>query len=445
MSGENTGIKLGPSLPFTTFLAIGVVFVLVGAVSTEWSEEGAGIAGLYNVCGCRDINESCRAGTGVKDVKDKVIPRATDCDSYTISRGLIYAAVIISFAWYVLAVSPFVGPYPKKGNGVEHRAGAYEWIFFVLNTLTFGLAVVGWSLWISLTEDNEKDHILLDNNPGFILFLTGSAMVFIPWVVWLIAFFNADAAENLATWDMVRIGRFWFTAAMLILFTSVVQPDWALIKVHEAKFVPNATGITNLGIDMNAVVAQDPLDNTLPAALAPLLSPPVGTEPASKALTLNLMGYCLCTNIKPSCNWRNATISDDKNGLYPKECETYETAQAFGWITVAFAIMTLLVACFMSVGGESNYPWLYFFGLLSVITGFAGVICVSTYSTAVDSLKPSPDVDGVGYILFIVGFVLVFVTGFIAACVWRFSDSMYTQIGPLGPETGFAKGYAYRQ
>lgn len=406
---------------FVFAITAGAALVSMGALSPEWSTNGAGNSGLYSVCGCRNIDFDCDVATGVNGTREEFFTAKTECSEYSSTRVL--AAITLGFVFIATVANIASEGYMYNYENIMNMdALSITGVLSLTAAFATGTVVVG--LYLNTVLESGKNGLQgLDD--GVILFVTGWAILAVPWALWALSIpflsvrkmFGPGASGGMAT------SNFWTTASLILIAVAVMYPEWNKVLVREDMITP--LDFQKVHNDMHAVIGANPNITRLHNITDSIITPPPETEKANDHLRLNPWGYCLCTDLKPNCKWQGASFfSGDK-------CDRFTSAQVFGWLTMAFALLTHIAMIFNNDKTIEGFASVTTFALL---TGFFAIISTSIYGdlmAGVHGTKP----DGAGFIMFIVGAFLVSFTGFVVGA-WRtwskYSETSgrYTAVGP---------------
>lgn len=389
---------------FVFAITAGAVLTTMGALSPEWSTNGTGNSGLYSVCGCRNIDFDCDVATGVNNTREEFFTGKTECSEYSSTRVL--ATITLGFVFFA-TVSNIASEGNMYNNQNIMNMDTISIIGVSSLTMAFAVGTVVVGLYLNIILESSKNG-LQGIDVGLILFLTGWAMLAVPWAIWALSFMSLSVRRMFGPGAMEGVGtsNFWTTAALILIAVAVIYPEWNKVLVREDLIAP--PDFQSVHDDMHAVIGANPNRTSLHNITESIITPRAETEDANDHLRLNPWGYCLCTDLKPDCKWQGASFfSGDK-------CTRFTVSQVFGWLTLAFVLVTHLS---MISNVKNTMEGFAATTTFSFISGFCALISVSIYGDLMSGVKGTQP-DGFGYIMFTVGAFLVSFTGFVVGA-WR--------------------------
>lgn len=382
-------------------MTAGTMLTIMGALDPDWSDNGTGEAGLYSVCGGRNISPSCKVSGGANATNQRFFTGETTCSQYTATGPL--AAITAG-----LALIAAVGIISSRGAVFNHMAlehmDMYDGVTMGSLTLAFAMGAVAMSLYLEMVLSSGKNGLAGTGN-GLILFITGWAMLFIPWLMWVASLNSLAMRSWLTNWGMIGTSNFWIIASVALLAASLVTPDWNKVLVRQDLITP--PDFATIDADMHAVVGVAPADSTLGLITATIIAPAPAAADPNRKLSLNPWGYALCTPIQSNCKWRTADF------FKGDDCDQFVGAQSMAWIAVILVVLSLLIMA--GSVRESLYGWMSLGGV-SLLALASGVIAIILYIVTVDPISPGTSIHGDGFVMFSIGVLLTGLVGTILGC-----------------------------
>lgn len=423
----------GRQTAFTTvssrslFIA-GLVLIAVGATSHEWKTHNTGSAGILEGCGCRNVNNNCNYGGGTGG---NPLFKGTMCDNYnTIRSFAIISAVSLYLAltlltyresWFfrqgLTGTAKVIDPATELLKGGQRPRDKHEsWVSFVGQVLLFvswAAGLIATAMFGSLIRDTGTAS---DIEYGFWIFFAGWAFVFLFWLMYMTPWFNRyfTGREDVGVSHVLSsMAIHWLLIfALVLLAVGAASSHWAKPKVHtEHVLVPDFELVVQ---DIHNNTGTNRSLTTIDECAETIITPNSGVGPCDRDLTpencpnkkmhFGLWDICLCKDIKPNCKFAGARLFKGGN------CDTFETSQYFVWFTLGFAALAFMPYTF----GFFRTWWLPIVGPLGM-TVICGIIAAATFGSVWDQEKAHKgDVNGDGFIMFVVGVGLTLVGGAIA-------------------------------
>jgi len=400
-------------------ITAGAVLTTMGALSPAWTTNGAGQMGLYSVCGCRSIDFDCNVGAGDGNPREEFFTGKTTCSEYSATRVL--AAATLGFLYFGVVAS--IATRGEMYNKPSFAAmGPLEWLGVSCLSVAFATGTVVVGLYVHTIQQSNKNG-LADLEVGAILFMTGWAMIALPWAVWFISVVGSGDVRTALSpnqWEGMATSNFWLSASLVLVAAAVIFPEWNKVLVREDLITP--PDFQSVHDQMHMVVGVDPADTNLAAITDSIITPGPDSEKPNRHMHLNPWGYCLCTPIKPECEWRTADFFKGSN------CAQFQSAQVFGWLAMAFALLTHMSLIFNGTETGAGYASLTTFAFL---TGVAGVISLSLYGDLAHNDIPGTDLEGYGFILFTIGAGLTALVGFFVGAERSYSLFSASEYSPI--------------
>lgn len=393
---------------FVFFITAGAVLTTMGALSPAWNRNGAGQMGLYSVCGCRNIDFDCKVGAGTGNPRESFFTGKTTCSEYSATRVLAAATLGFLFLGVVTSIATKGEMYNKPGFG---SMDPMDVLGVGCLTLAFACGTVVVGLYVN-TIHESKSNGLANLDDGAILFMTGWAIIALPWAIWFIGMVGGGEVRTALSpnsWTGMAFSNFWLTASVILVASGVIFPEWNKVLVREDLITPpDFQGVHN---NMHSVVGiSNQSLTTLSAITDNIITPRADTEKPDRHLHLNPWGYCLCTDIKPECEWQDADF------FRGSKCDRFQSAQVFGWLTMGFALLTHLSMIFNGMESGEGHATMATFAFL---TGVSAIVSLSLYGDLSTDI-PGTQLDGHGFILFTIGAGLIAIVGFLVGAIMSY-------------------------